>query len=173
MVQSKDFTATSRMRYVHPLPWPLGLRRSLGWSSASVHSWGKTLVIPLAEAVFGAPIVLPNEFLKGDEILVDTISKHFLWMLLLFPLPKHNLSRQLPSELPADLSELTFSSIFHSKSTLLKKSWKDKKIPFLQFYFSLFPYNKMLESLSFPWEYKSYWCLTTLGTPFKRGGTLF
>jgi hypothetical protein len=27
------------------------------------------------EAVFGAPIVLPNEFLKEDEIPVDTISK--------------------------------------------------------------------------------------------------
>jgi hypothetical protein len=29
-----------------------------------------------AEAVFGAPIVLPNEFLKGDEIPVNTISKN-------------------------------------------------------------------------------------------------
>jgi hypothetical protein len=31
-----------------------------------------------AEAVFGAPIVLPNEFLQGDEISVDTISK--IWV---------------------------------------------------------------------------------------------
>jgi hypothetical protein len=30
-----------------------------------------------AEAVFGAPIVLPNEFLKGDEIPVNTIQKFF------------------------------------------------------------------------------------------------
>ncbi len=28
-----------------------------------------------ADAVFWAPIVLPNEFLQGDEILVDTILK--------------------------------------------------------------------------------------------------
>jgi hypothetical protein len=28
-------------------------------------------------AVFGAPIVFPNEFLKGDEISDDTISKKF------------------------------------------------------------------------------------------------
>ncbi len=27
------------------------------------------------EAIFGAPIVCPNEFLQGDEISVDTISK--------------------------------------------------------------------------------------------------
>jgi hypothetical protein len=34
--------------------------------------------LSLAEAVFGAPTVLLNEFLKGDEIPVDTISKIFL-----------------------------------------------------------------------------------------------
>jgi hypothetical protein len=28
-------------------------------------------------AVLGAPIVLPNEFLKEDEIPVDTIAKNF------------------------------------------------------------------------------------------------
>ncbi len=33
--------------------------------------------LSLAEAVFGAPIALPNEFLKGDEITVDTNSKNF------------------------------------------------------------------------------------------------
>ncbi len=55
-----------------------------------------------AEAVFGAPIVLPNEFLKGDKISVDTISKYFLKSLdaPAFSLPRHNLSRQLPSILP-------------------------------------------------------------------------
>jgi hypothetical protein len=29
------------------------------------------------EAVFGAPIVLPNEFLQNDELSVDSIIKHF------------------------------------------------------------------------------------------------
>ncbi len=33
--------------------------------------------LSLAETVSGAPIVLPNEFLKGDETPVDTISKKF------------------------------------------------------------------------------------------------
>jgi hypothetical protein len=58
-----------------------------------------------AEAVFGAPIVVPNEFLKGDEIPVDTFSKYFLKSLdaPAFSLPRHNLSCQLPSELLADL----------------------------------------------------------------------
>jgi hypothetical protein len=43
-----------------------------------------------AEAVFGAPIVLPNEFLKGEKIRVDTISKNFLKYLdapAFFPCP--------------------------------------------------------------------------------------
>jgi hypothetical protein len=30
-----------------------------------------------AEAVFGTPIVLPNEFLQGEEISVDNISTFF------------------------------------------------------------------------------------------------
>jgi hypothetical protein len=30
-----------------------------------------------AEAVFGAPIVLPNEFLQNKEISVDAIIKNF------------------------------------------------------------------------------------------------
>jgi hypothetical protein len=57
------------------------------------------------EAVFGAPIVLPNEFLKGDEIPVDTISNNFLKSLdaPAYSLPRHNSSHQLPSELPTDL----------------------------------------------------------------------
>jgi hypothetical protein len=32
--------------------------------------------LSLAEAVFGAPIVPPNEFLQGDEFSVDTIAKN-------------------------------------------------------------------------------------------------
>ncbi len=58
-----------------------------------------------AEAVFGGPIVLPNEILKEDEIPVDTISNKFLKSLdaSAFFLPRHSSSCQLPSELPADL----------------------------------------------------------------------
>jgi hypothetical protein len=36
-----------------------------------------------AEAVFGAPIVLPPEFLQGDGIYVDTISKKKFNLFLL------------------------------------------------------------------------------------------
>jgi hypothetical protein len=46
MVQSKVFTAISRMHYVHALPQPRRWRRSLGYSLASVHSLGKTVVFP-------------------------------------------------------------------------------------------------------------------------------
>jgi hypothetical protein len=34
------------VRYMHALLQPLGLRRSLGYSSASMHSRGKTLAFP-------------------------------------------------------------------------------------------------------------------------------
>jgi hypothetical protein len=48
---------------------------------------------------------MPNEFLQGDEISIDTISKLCLKSLDApeFSLSRHNSSRQLPSELPADL----------------------------------------------------------------------
>jgi hypothetical protein len=46
------------------MPWELlGLRTQL---------WEDTGLSP-AEAVFGAPIVLPNEFLQGDGISVSTV----------------------------------------------------------------------------------------------------
>ncbi len=54
-----------------------------------------------AEAVLGVSIVLPNEFLQGDKISVDTI--FFFLDAPVFSLPRHNLSRHLPSEFPADL----------------------------------------------------------------------
>jgi hypothetical protein len=64
---------------------PLGLRRSLGYSSASMHNRGKTLAFPWLRQ-YCPRIILPNKFLQGDEIPVDTISKlkKNLWMLLLF-----------------------------------------------------------------------------------------
>jgi hypothetical protein len=43
--------------------------------------------LSLAEAVFGAQIVLPNKFLQNDELSVDTIDKKFskpcMFLLLL------------------------------------------------------------------------------------------
>ncbi len=58
-----------------------------------------------AEAVFGAPIVLPNEFLQNEEMPVDVIIKNFSKTLHVpaVSLPRHNSSAQLPDELPGDL----------------------------------------------------------------------
>ena len=58
-----------------------------------------------AEAVFGAQIVLPNEFLQNDELSVDSIVKKFSETLHVSApsLPRHNSSAQLPNELPGDL----------------------------------------------------------------------
>jgi hypothetical protein len=57
------------------------------------------------EAVFGAQIVLPNEFLQHDELSVDTIGKKFAKTLHVSApsLPRHNSSTEMPSELPAEL----------------------------------------------------------------------
>jgi hypothetical protein len=59
-----------------------------------------------AEAVFGAPIVLPYEFLQGEKISDDSIIKIFSKTLDVpaFSLPRHNSSAQLPSELPESSS---------------------------------------------------------------------
>jgi hypothetical protein len=61
--------------------------------------------LSLAEAVFGAQIVLPNEFLQNDELSVDTIVITFSKTLHVSApsLPRHNSSTDLPSELPAEL----------------------------------------------------------------------
>jgi hypothetical protein len=60
--------------------------------------------LSLVEAVFGTPIVLPNEFLHGEKISFDNISKVFFKTLDAFPLSsKHNSGRLLPEDLPADL----------------------------------------------------------------------
>jgi hypothetical protein len=58
-----------------------------------------------AAAVFGAQIVLPNEFLQNDEFSVDTIVKIFSKTLHVSApsLPRHNSSNDLPSKLPAEL----------------------------------------------------------------------
>jgi hypothetical protein len=61
--------------------------------------------LSLAEAVFGAPIVLPNEFLQNEEMSVDAIIKKFSKTLYVpaVSLPRHNSSAELPDELPGDL----------------------------------------------------------------------
>jgi hypothetical protein len=61
--------------------------------------------LSLAEAVFGAQIVLPNEFLQNNELSVDTIVKNFSKTLHVSApsLPRRNSSTDLPSELPAEL----------------------------------------------------------------------
>ncbi len=59
-----------------------------------------------AEAVFGTPLVLPNEFLQVDECSVDNVSTDFSKILDAPASPlssKHNAGRQLPEELPNDL----------------------------------------------------------------------
>jgi transposase InsO family protein len=58
-----------------------------------------------AEAVFGALIVLPNEFLQNDELSVETIVKKISKTLHASApsLPRHSSSTDLPSELPAEL----------------------------------------------------------------------
>jgi hypothetical protein len=85
---------------------PLG-----GFVSKTVQFQGKLFTEKFLQATVAGSILgidflnEMNEFLKGDEIPVDTISKNFLKSLdaLAFSLPRHNSSRQLPSELPADL----------------------------------------------------------------------
>jgi hypothetical protein len=58
-----------------------------------------------AEAVFGAQIVLPNEFLQNDELSIDNIVKKVSKTLHVSApsLPRHNSSTKLPRELPAEL----------------------------------------------------------------------
>ncbi len=80
------------------LPWVLlGLHVQLREDTGLSHT----------ETVFGTP----NEFLPGEEIFVYNILKFFLKTLdaPAFPLSsKHNLSRLLPEELPADLLRAPF-----------------------------------------------------------------
>jgi transposase InsO family protein len=58
-----------------------------------------------AESFFGAPIVLPNEFLQSDELAVESIIKNCqkTFDTPVFSLPRHNSHSGLPSELPAEL----------------------------------------------------------------------
>jgi hypothetical protein len=89
--QSKDCIAASRMRFAHtplrqhgPRSYPL----YLGLRALPREDTG----LSPAEAVFGAPIVLPNEFLQNEEISVDSIIKTL--DVPAVSLPRHNSSTQ-------------------------------------------------------------------------------
>jgi hypothetical protein len=83
--------------WAEELPWVLlGLRAQLREDAG----------LSPAEAGVGAPIVLPREFLHGEEFSVDNISKNFFKTLdaLAFPVSrKRKFSRLQPEELPANL----------------------------------------------------------------------
>ncbi len=63
----KDCTAASRKHSAHAPPRQLGPMSYLLYSSVRAQP-RKDTGLSLAESVFGAPIVLPNEFLQSDEL---------------------------------------------------------------------------------------------------------
>jgi hypothetical protein len=75
--------------------------------------------LSLADAVFGAPNVLPYEVLKTEELSVDSIIKNFSKTL---DAPasylRHNSSVQLPSELPAELHSTPLVWVHRSSMVL-------------------------------------------------------
>ncbi len=79
------------------IPWViLGLRSQLREDTG----------LSRAEAIFGTPLVLPNEFLQAEEFSIDEISKNVFKILdaRVFSLSsQHNSGLQLPEELPGDL----------------------------------------------------------------------
>jgi hypothetical protein len=87
---------------MHAPPRQLGPMSYLLYSSVCELSREDT-GLSLAESVFEAPTVLPNE--KCDEFAVDSIIKNFQTTLdtPVFSLPRHNSSPSLPSKLPAEL----------------------------------------------------------------------
>ncbi len=70
------------------------------WAQPRKRHWSSP-----AEAVFGAPFVLSNEFLQNEEMSVDAIIKNVSKTLHVpaVSLPRHNSSAQLPNELPGEL----------------------------------------------------------------------
>jgi hypothetical protein len=98
MVQSKDWTTVTRMRF--------GLRTQLREDTS----------LSPGEAVFGTPIFLSNEFLQGDEFSVHSIVKNFFFInldTLAFSLSRHNSSIELPAELPGELLRAPFFWLCH------------------------------------------------------------
>jgi hypothetical protein len=100
--------------------------------------WTEAAVNSPAEAVFGAPIVLPNEFLQNEELPVDAIIKNFLKTLHApaVSLPKHNSSAQLPDECGRRHSErydntglltVTYQLIYRHCTCTAKVSWSTSR----------------------------------------------
>ncbi len=81
--QSKDCTAASMMPFAHMATWSKELPFVLLRLRAQPREG--TGLSPV-QAVFGAPIVLPNEFCKMKKFLLILLVKIFLkpWMFLLF-----------------------------------------------------------------------------------------
>jgi hypothetical protein len=74
--QSKDFIATSSMHYVLACTTTATWAEEIPWVLLGLCAQPREdTVLSPAEAVFGAPIVLPNE-LQGDEIPVGTILRN-------------------------------------------------------------------------------------------------
>jgi hypothetical protein len=69
MEQSKDITAARLKDALRALTAAATWTEEILWVLLGLcaQPWEDTGLSP-AKAVFGAPIVLPNEFLKGDEI---------------------------------------------------------------------------------------------------------
>ncbi len=89
MVQLKDSIAVSRMHFTHAPLQRLGPRSYLLYSSASMHSRGKTLVIPRWRQFLALQLsFLTNFFYKEMNFLLMELLKNLekLWMLL-FPCP--------------------------------------------------------------------------------------
>jgi hypothetical protein len=63
----------SRMHSAHALLRQLGPMSYLLYSSVFELSRREDTGLSPAESIFGAPIVLPNEFLQSDELAVDSI----------------------------------------------------------------------------------------------------
>jgi hypothetical protein len=83
--------------WAEEIPWVL-----LGLQSQPREDTG----LSPAEAVYGVPLFLPNEFLKVEEFSLDQIVNKFSKIVdtPAFSLPsKHNSGQQLPDELPVDL----------------------------------------------------------------------
>ncbi len=88
-VQSKDFTAASRMRYMLVPPRLLGPRRSPGFSMASVHSWGRSLAFPRLRQFVWLKFFCQMNFCKETKFLLKQFQIYIknLWMLLRFLCP--------------------------------------------------------------------------------------
>jgi transposase InsO family protein len=108
------FTRTAAATWSKELPFVL-----LGLRAQPLEDTG----LSPAKAVFGAPIVLPNEFLQNEEMSVDAIIKNFskTFHVPAVSLPRHNSSAQLLSELPAELLSALLQPRYNSPYAVLRR----------------------------------------------------